>query len=308
VTTPAQPDLLARFLWPDDWEYGDRMAAVEGGHGVYRGSPGGIPHRWLGNTSRDQYSGVFFGLAVAFDLIDDPTVRQQAADLVTRMLDFLLRNNWNVPMPDGSYSTTFLYRPDQQLALLQIGRHLNPAKFDATYAVYRATHANEVVLPIAVECQDPHGSYYKFNLDHINLFNLIRLEEPGPARAAYLNAFATLRECTGNHQNAHFSMIDRAINGPDAVRDQTIEKYLKLWLKRPRRDYYVDLSDKYEACGDNRACRVVRIDERVNTDFLWQRSPFLLHGNPIDDGTRETAAIDYLLPYWMGRYYGVLDQ
>ena len=24
------------------------------------------------------------------------------------------------------------------------------------------------------------------------------------------------------------------------------------------------------------------------------------------DGTIETAAIDYLLPYWMARYYGVL--
>jgi hypothetical protein len=25
------------------------------------------------------------------------------------------------------------------------------------------------------------------------------------------------------------------------------------------------------------------------------------------DSTVETAAIDYLLPYWMGRYYGVLS-
>jgi hypothetical protein len=103
-------------------------------------------------------------------------------------------------------------------------------------------------------------------------------------------------------------MIERAINGPDPARDAAIEKYLKLWLQRPRRDYYVDLSAKYQACGDNRACRVIPIDERVNTDFLWQRSPFLLRGNAIDDGTRETPAIDYLLPYWMGRYYGVLTR
>jgi hypothetical protein len=41
----------------------------------------------------------------------------------------------------------------------------------------------------------------------------------------------------------------------------------------------------------------------VRTDFLWQRSPFQLVGGGI--GNIETAGIDYILPYWMARYYGV---
>ncbi len=316
VTAPAepgddpweQPGLLARFLWPDSWWYGDAMAREEGGHGVYRGAPGGVPHRWLGNTTRDQYSGVFFGLAVAYDLVDDPDVRSRAAALVTTMLRFLLDNGWNVRVPDGRISTTFLQRPDQQLALLQIGRHLNSAQFELDYVTLRATHAAGVPLPIAAECQDPHGSYFKFNLNHVNLYNLIRLEEPGVPLTAYMNAFATLRGCTGSHENAHFTMIERALWGPNAARDRDIGKYLRLWLKRPRRDYYVDLRDKYAACGEDRACRVIRINERVNTDFLWQRSPFLLFPSRRGEGTIETPAIDYLLPYWIGRYYGVLTQ
>ena len=36
---------------------------------------------WIGGTSRDQYSGVFFGLGVAYDLVDDPQV---PADVRTR--------------------------------------------------------------------------------------------------------------------------------------------------------------------------------------------------------------------------------
>jgi hypothetical protein len=304
VTTPAQPGVLARFLWPDSWEYADRTAAAEAGHGIYRGAPGGVPHRWLGNTSRDQYSGVFFGLGVAFELIDEPELRSRIADLVTRMLDVLLRNNWNVPMPNGSYSTTFLPRPDQQLALLQVGRRVNPARFDAAYQAHRTSYAGVVIAPVTVDCADPHGGYYKFNLNHINLYNLVRLEEPGAPRIAYMNAFHVLRRCTGNHENAHFNLVDRALNGPDAARDGDTRTYARLWLERRRRDYQVDLRAKYAACGENRACEVIPVDERVNTDFLWQRSPFLLYGG--GDGTVETAAIDYLLPYWMGRYYGVL--
>jgi len=42
---------------------------------------------------------------------------------------------------------------------------------------------------------------------------------------------------------------------------------------------------------------------RPPTDFLWQRTPFLLRAGGA--GTIETAGIDYILPYWMGRYYGV---
>jgi hypothetical protein len=116
------------------------------------------------------------------------------------MLHYLLDNGWNVRMPDGRISTTFLQRSDQQLALLQIGRHVNPTDFELEYVKHRATHASAVILPIAVECQDTHGSYFKFNLDHINLYNLIRLEEPGVPRTEYMNAFATLRGCTGTHE------------------------------------------------------------------------------------------------------------
>ena len=321
VTADAMPDnpgLLARFLWPVGWTYGQAIADAERGHGVYDGSPGGNPHKWLGKTSRDQYSGVFFGLAAAYDafaLIAEEDTRtrsqQQVRDLVTRMLHFLLNNGWNIRMPGEVRPTeTFLQRPDQRLALLQIGRHVNPddLRIAAEYSAERASQAGAVRLPIEVECGDPHGGYYKFNLDHINLYNLIRLEEPGIARDLYMQAFATLRGCTGSHQNAHFNMIERGIEGPDAIRDGETEKFLKLWLRRARRDYPVDLSKKYQSCGGDRACRVIRIDERVNTDFLWQRSPFLLFWDHPPTGTIETAAIDYLLPDWMARYYGVITQ
>jgi hypothetical protein len=306
VTTPVLPDLLARFLWPADWEYSARMAAAEGGHGVYDGAPGGRPHKWLANTTRDQYSGVFLGLAVAYDLIDDPAVRGRISALVTRMLTLLLRNAWNVPKPGGSFSTTFWGHPDKQLSLLQVGRHVNPRAFEVIYRVHRRVLMAGVSGPARAECRDQHGSYFKFNLSHIVLYNLIRLEEPGIPRQLYLNAFRTLRGCTTHHQNAHFNMIERAIDGANAARDAQTNEYMRLWLDRPRRDYFVNHGTDYGVCGADRTCAVIPVDKRVNTDFLWQRSPFLRFGG--GDGTIETAAIDYLLPYWMARHYGVITQ
>ena len=67
---------------------------------------------------------------------------------------------------------------------------------------------------------------------------------------------------------------------------------------------YSSSTDSYAACGDGRACAVIPIVERVPTDFLWQRSPFELSGGR--GGDIEGAGIDYLLPYWMARYFGIV--
>ena len=297
-------DVLARFLIPTSSPYLARILEEEARHSAWTTTYQGQSYTWLGNTSRDQYSGVFFGLGVAYDLIDDEGMRAQIRGVVGRLLTFLLRNGWNVRMPDGTYSTTFLQRPEQQLSFLQVGRRVDPVRWDVLYRAYRSALAGAVSLPIIYECFDPHGSYYKFNLDHINLYNLIRLEEAGPYRTAYLTAFTRLRGCTGSHGNAHFNMIERGLRGPGDVRDAETRELLRLWLQRPRRDWFVDNSDTYAACGTNRSCTPIRVDERYNTDFLWQRSPFQLMGG--EDGTVPTPGVDYILPYWMARWYGVL--
>ena len=304
VTSPLDPDVLARSWVPQNSPYLAKITADEGHNGMYASVYNGQEVYWIGNTSRDQYAGVFFGLAVAYDRV--PATRTQVAALVTRMLDYLLAHQWSVAMPNGSYSTTFLSRPDQQLALLQIGRHVNP-KYETAYTAFAAANASTVGLPVTTECQDTYGSYYKFNLDYITFFDLIRLEpSKSPFKNMYSSAYKTVRGCTATHQNAHFNMIDRALRGADPQRDKDTQTFLGLWLERSRRDLYTDVSATYPACGTNEACGIVAVNDRPNTDFLWQRSPQLLYGG--GDGTIETAGIDDLLPYWMGRYYAVVSQ
>ena len=160
-------------------------------------------------------------------------------------------------------------------------------------------------VPIAYETLDPHGSYFKFNLAMINLFNLIRLEEDGRFKKRYLKAYDILHRAVAKHGNAHFNMIDRALKGQDASRDRETVDLLASWLKRPRRDEFVDLRGQLESCGQpDRACEVIPVEARVRTDFLWQRSPFLLVGG--GKGLIEGAGIDFILPFWMARFYGVL--
>lgn len=293
-------NVLARCLIPLDSPYAAAITQEESHNGVYTNSRSG--YYWIGNTSRDQYSGVFFGLGAAYDLVDDAGVQSTIKTLVTLMLDFLRGHAWTVVTPDGKISKTFIGRADQQLALMQIGRHINPDRFGTASDTDRFFLAGQTIIPIRLETLSD-DSYFKFNLDYINFYNLVRLEGSS-FKDIYKDAYDILRQHTAGHQNAFFNAIDRALNGPGNARDAETIALLDAWLQRPRRDPYVDLRSVYASCGGpDTACKPVPVTQRVTTDFIWQRSPFQLAGG--GSGTIEGAGIDYILPYWMARYYAI---
>jgi len=295
-------NLLARCMVPANSPWASSIAGQEAANGVYTNASAGWI--WVGNTSRDEYSGAMFGLAVAYDAVSDSGTRTVISDLVTRLVDFLNGNNWSVVMPNGSSVTSFLARPDQIETFLAIGRHINPGHFSSvSYEAQRELFAATVPAPILIDTSSDN-SYFKFNLDYINLYNLIRLEASAE-KSIYQEAYAQLRGYTKNDQNAFFNIIDLALNGADPARDSQTLALLDGWLLRLRRDFNVDLTNTVPVCG-SQACTPVPVWLRPNTDFLWQRSPYQLSVTG-GAGIIETAAIDYILPYWMARYYGLQE-
>ena len=298
-------DALARCALPANSPFAASIASQEASNGIYQGTDFGAPYIWVGNTSRDEYIGVFFGIEATYELITDQSVRNWCSYLATRMLDYLGRNLWNVVLPDGTITTTFLIRPDQQLALLLVGKSMNGAGFLSTYSDMSNIISPGVPAAVGVDCADHYDSYFKFNLDYANFFTLMRLGS-GYSKLWYDAAYDELRATTGGDQNPHFNMIDRAINGPNSSRDAQTNALLEAWLLRPRVDVYRDFSSQFPTCGSGNACSPLPLQDRATTDFLWQRSPVQLAGG--GDGDIETAGIDYILPYWMGRYYGVIKE
>lgn len=298
-------DVLARCYVPKDSPFAEGMLREEASNGRFEGSCQGRPCYWVGNTSRDQYIGIFFGLSTAYRLIEDQPTRDICSNLITRMLRKLLRDGWAIRMPNGDISTVFWTRADQQLSLLIIGRMVNGKEFSDDYSDLRFWHAGTSGIAVLTETLDARGSYFKFNLDVLTYLSLLKLEGSRFYRSFYNSTYNVLRRTIDDHGNAHFNMIDRAINGANKQRDAVTRELLEAWLKRPTRDAYVDWRGVYRSCGDEfTACEPIPVERRVPTDFLWQRSPFQLTGGLY--GTIESPGIDYILPYWMARYYGVL--
>jgi uncharacterized protein (TIGR03437 family) len=290
-------NFLARCIVPLASPYAPGIQNEEKANGIYMASP----WFWVGNTSRDQYAGVVFGLGVAYDMVDDLTIKSSISDLLTRVIDYPRGHSWAIQEPDGSSNGDFLVRPDYISTFLQVGRHINPARFNGDTFQENVLLAVPIAVPIGVDAGSDN-SYFKFNLDYINFYNLVRLD-PNTGSTDSRNAYSILRNHTAAHLNAFFDIIDRGLSGPNAARDAETAALLDQWLLRPRRDLYVDLTNTVPVCA-GQACQPIPVALRTPTDFLWQRSPFQLTGGAV--GTIETAGIDYVLPYWMARFYGVV--
>ncbi len=278
---------LARCMVLASSPYAAGISSEEASNTIHQ-SP---PWIWVDNTSRDEVVGAFFGLGAAFDLVDDAGVKSGIGSLATLMLGFIAHHDWS---PNDDISNTFLLRPEEVQMLLEVQHHVNPADEIGGPLV-------DLPIDVAVSYDTLSiSSYFKFNLDYMSLYNLIRLQNNSDNRGAY----QIVRNYTASHQNAFFDIIDRSVNGPDDARDAEMRLLLDQWLERPQRDPYVDDSKVVAVCGTE-ACQPVPVPIRPTTDFLWQRDPFQLAGGGL--GTIEGAGIDYILPYWMARYYGVIS-
>jgi uncharacterized protein (TIGR03437 family) len=277
---------LARCMMQANWPFAAGVESEEAANTINQNPP----WVWVDNTSRDQIVGAFFGLGIAYDVVNDAGVKQSVSDLATRLAGYISDHQWS---PNNDITSTLMLRPEELQMLLQVARHVNPSN-----TVSGPFVVAPVETAVLVDVQD-NSSYFKFNLDYMTFYHLVLLQNNGPNRDAY----EIVRNYTASHQNAFFDIIDRALNGPDATRDAEARYLLDQWLNRPSRDFYTDLTNSVKVCGTE-ACDPIPVAWRVNTDFLWQRDPFQLSGG--GEGTIETAGVDYILPYWMGRYYGVI--
>ena len=253
------------------------------------------------------------GLGYAYALIPDTAIQGQIRALVDPALDFLLRNNWNAPLPPtGQIVTTFIGDFDAQLALLRIGATVDPGKFNGPYQSVAAA-VDLAWIPVWFSTIDPAIAYFKFNLGHAAFGPAAYLETNPALKAGYLRAYRILSAPTLSHRNAYFNLVDLltgattasspSVSNPSMTKGAEIVSDLADWLTRwnnvkgsngmPRNvtstasaQYLASLWARSPAAvaayTDTNGSQgwltdfVVPLSLRPGNgmDFVWQRSPF----------------------------------
>jgi hypothetical protein len=297
LATIVPDGFLVRTLFPTMADFVEQFKNDECHSGLYKVSYRGDECFYPGHPTRDQYAGVLFGLGVTHDLIDDAGVKAICRDTITHLVDRLIASDWTMTTPTPPFHESYKIRPDQHLSVLQLARHVNPDTFTAAYDEAKPTLSLVAGFPLAGDIAILRWKYFLLHLDYLYYYALVQYEEESKYLKRYRRLFETLRKHTKKHGNAHFNMIDRALNGPDADRDAETVGLLDDLLSRGFTNRFI---------FDGRQFSPVPVVDRPYTDFLWQRDPFGQKKARTGEREQESAGIDYILPYWMARYYQVL--
>jgi len=219
----------------------------------------------------------------------------------------------------------------------------NQAYWDALWAQEVASDTPELTGEYMLAIDAPHQSYYKFNLDYASNFDVLREETNATFRQQVKQQFSELDASMSDDVNAHFEAVTYAVTGDrwrlnDAVRDLiswipyrdrttssvtnstrcksaqnpqgdlrcVTDDYVNLDQPTPQGGPTVEVATQSPATAQNgsnplRSTTPLALVDRPESDFIWQRSPFTLDGAWSPNG--RDAGVDYVLPYWMIRYY-----
>lgn len=112
-------------------------------------------------------------------------------------------------------STAYLLDPVQILAVLQLARHLDPARFGETFERFFPIWSVQWFFQW-LQALDPHDSYFKFNLEHAAAYLLLTLEDDPERRARLALGFRAVRRIVKNHANPWFNLVElAALEGDD---------------------------------------------------------------------------------------------
>lgn len=333
------PGLIGRSYSHVDWSMEDgAYDDLDENPDKHRGQGEFADYLWKADTSRDQVSGAVNGIAMAFDLVDDDQARRDARDFLVELADHVWDNGLAIVDPDGEM-TTHGDMDGESIEGLPVPNGMNAvcclAWFKAAHHVSGEQRFDDHYRELLME-RDYLGAmrdymwvymgygtkWYNVYLVYQNWFHLMRLEQDPDLREDYKAVFRDTLwlnvkdETTPNHRAVAeanpvkipwylYSTGER-----DALRLHDALWQVVVFPESPLRDKRVSNSTnpdiQVNPDRSDEALFPLPSNLRKPDMVIWHRNPFELDGG--EDSGEERTGCDYLLPYWLGRYYGYIGE
>ncbi len=294
--------------------------------GIWRWTPDG-KYEWKADTSSDEIVGHFFLYGVAWDLLPDQDLKRRIRATTVRIMDHILRNGYNLmdtngrPTTWGRWSRQYFDSENgksdsplnalELLSFLETAAHITgDAKYDAEF---RKAAFDLQYLKQSARLTELTGeiNYSDEELAMLSFYPVFRYERDRSRLKVFRRAADQWWRNIQRERNPLWTLIylQSQPAGPVDLQGAVWTLYrtpmdLIEWTVRNshRRDIAMDPArDRF---GEAQSTILLPPDERPV--MKWNGNPFQIDGG--NGGRTEDDGAFLLLPYWMGRYLGLLSE
>lgn len=280
--------------------------------------------KWKGDTSSDEIVGHMFAYPIFYDLVAEGEMKERAKSLVHRIMSHIVDHNFQLIDLDGKATRWAVWTPDslnfkpnwwyerginslQILAFLKAASHVTgDPKFENAYQELVQKHhyvenmiQEKMYGPYDLNHSDDELSF----LPYYTLFSYAR-------NSKQLPSFVKSLERSWNVEQADSIPIWNIIASAALQKDcdlpvalselRQIPMDMISWTMTNSQRWDLPKDQLDDRFGKPQAIRPIPTPERAVSK--WNNNNFRYDGG--DGGYSEDDGAYFLLPYWMGRYYG----
>ena len=285
--------------------------------------------RWKGDTSSDEIVGHYFVYPLYLDLVADESEKPALRAVIDRITNHILDNGYQLIDVDGARTRWGWWAPEliwndpdeTGLRALHMVSHLRVALYMTADAKLRAkyqaaydsltkqhryhllTRNQKIMVPGSINHSDDELAFLSF-------YPLLQYERDSALLEVYRTSLERSWQIERPERNPLWNVIYAAGTGAKEFdRAESIRTLRQIpmdtiqWSVRNshRLDVPVDpLADRFKR---RQALLVLPYDELPMSK--WNGNPYNLDGG--NGGRTEDDGAYFLLPYWMGRFHGLID-
>jgi hypothetical protein len=280
---------------------------------------------WKGDTSSDEITGHYFAYGVYYDLVADEAERRRVAEHVRRITDYIIDGGYVLRDIDGEPTLWGVWSPEKLrgdpnwqpergsnsveiLSFLAVANHVTgDEKYLREIAKLFDDHQYRELIPTPKLAAPSEFTYIDDQLLALSYRGLLAYDREPRRRDAYLESIRRWFEVVRRDHSPLYAFTYGAVLGGDFGAAGCVD-FL--------RDSPLDMIDWTVDNREREDVRLVRLPviEDLQVNRLLPPSERGLNkwdGNPYravqgSGGHAESSSVHWLLPYWMGRYYGMI--
>ncbi len=280
--------------------------------------------KWLGDTSSDEMVGHFFAYPVFYNLVAEGEMKVRVENLVKRILNHVVDNNYNLIDVDGNPTRWGVWNPDslnqspnwsyekgvnslQIVSFLKAGSRITgEIKFEnaANVLLQNFGYAENIVLlknywPFDINYVDNQLAFLPYYI--LGQFVPDKLTQPFLTKSMERTWNSVKKDEISMWNIIASTVLKKNCDLPVAMEElKSIPLEMVMWSMENSHRWDLTKDPLKDRFGKEQAIRPLRASERGITK--WNLNPYLLDCG--GEGLGENDGAYFLLAYWMGRYHG----